>query len=128
MVAPGFVIPFIAEKHSAGGDMDVYVVDFEGRGIMALNTDSALEAEEYLSALLSNPEAEVFRNDLMGFRIAGRHIWDGTEQLHVRPALSPERQLWAAQHARVCADKDVPDGYDANTGQGFLCCYIADPS
>jgi hypothetical protein len=67
--------------------MIVFVIEINGRAILAFDADSQLEAEQRAMS----PE---IRSDLMVYETADGPIWNGQDEIVVRQALPNERARW----------------------------------
>jgi hypothetical protein len=67
--------------------MIVFVIEINGRSILAFDADSQLEAEQHAIS----PE---IRSDLMVFETSDGPIWNGRDTIVVREALPDEREHW----------------------------------
>jgi hypothetical protein len=73
--------------------MIVFVIEINGRSILAFNADSQLEAEHHAMS----PQ---IRSDLMVYETADGPLWNGQDEIIVREALPDERERWLFFHAR----------------------------
>jgi hypothetical protein len=67
--------------------MIVFVIEINGRAILAFDADSQLKAEQ----LATSPE---IRSDLMVYETADGPIWNGQDEIVVRQAPPNERARW----------------------------------
>lgn len=67
--------------------MIIFVIEINGRAILAFDADSQLEAEQRAMS----PE---IRSDLMVYETADGPIWNGQDEIVVREALPDERARW----------------------------------
>jgi hypothetical protein len=67
--------------------MIVFVIEINGKSVLAFNADSQLQAEQVAE------HAEV-RSDLMVYETADGPIWNGHDDIVVREALPEERKHW----------------------------------
>ena len=72
--------------------MIVFVIEINGRAILAFDANSQLEAEHHAMS----PE---IRSDLMVYETADGPIWNGNDKIVVREALLPERARWLSIRA-----------------------------
>jgi hypothetical protein len=78
--------------------MIVFVIEINGKTILAFNADSQLEAEQHAMS----PE---IRSDLMVYETADGPIWNGQDEIVVREALPDERTNWLS----MFANSEPPD-------------------
>jgi len=78
--------------------MIVFVIEINGRSILAFDADSQLEAEQ----LAMSPE---IRSDLMVYETAEGPIWNGQDEIVVREALPEEQASWLS----IRANSEPPD-------------------
>jgi hypothetical protein len=67
--------------------MIIFVIEINGRGILAFNADSQLEAER-------KAQSPQIRSDLMVYETSDGPIWNGKDEIVLREALSDERAQW----------------------------------
>jgi hypothetical protein len=67
--------------------MIIFVIEINGRAILAFDADSQLEAEQRAMS----PD---IRSDLMVYETADGPIWNGQDEIVVRQALPNERARW----------------------------------
>jgi hypothetical protein len=91
--------------------MIVFVIEINGKGILAFNADSQLKAEQHAMS----PQ---IRSDLMVYETADGPIWNGRDEIVVREALPDERERWLF----IRADSEPPD----TPGRLTLHIYIVD--
>jgi hypothetical protein len=72
--------------------MIVFVIEINGRAILAFDADSQLKAEQHAMS----PE---IRSDLMVYETADGPIWNGQDEIVVREALPDERESWLSIRA-----------------------------
>jgi hypothetical protein len=72
--------------------MIVFVIEINGRAILAFDADSQIEAEQ----LAMSPK---IRSDLMVYETADGPIWNGQDEIVVREALPDERASWLSIRA-----------------------------
>ena len=84
--------------------MTVYVAAIKGKGIAAFHAANGSDAE-------SRVHDRVFRDDLMTLATGGVPLWDGTTDIHVRPALADEEAKWRNSQASAirCGDIEGKD-------------------
>jgi hypothetical protein len=78
--------------------MIVFVIEINGRSILAFNADSQLEAEQHAVS----PQ---IRSDLMVCETEDGPIWNGQDEIVVREALPDERANWLS----MFANSEPPD-------------------
>jgi hypothetical protein len=78
--------------------MIVFVIEINGRGILAFSASSQLDAEQQAMS----PE---IRSDLMVYETADGPIWNGQDEMVVREALPDERARWLF----IRANSEPPD-------------------
>jgi hypothetical protein len=78
----------------------VFVIEINGRSILAFNADSQLDVEQHAMS------AEI-RSDLMVYETADGPIWNGQDKIVVREALPDERASWLSMFANS-EPPDVP--------------------
>jgi hypothetical protein len=80
--------------------MPVYVVEIEGRGVVAFNDERAPEAEYFaLDGALAS--------DLMTLVHDGKPLWDGSSEISVRDAFPEEQQKWRASQVQAMRSGDI---------------------
>jgi hypothetical protein len=80
--------------------MAVYVVEIEGRGVVAFNDERSPEAEHFaLDGALAT--------DLMTLIHDGKPLWDGSSELFVRDALPDEQQKWRASQVQAMRSGEI---------------------
>jgi hypothetical protein len=87
-------------KHAADSSiaMIVFVIEINGRSILAFNADSQIEAEQHAMS----PQ---IRSDLMVYETVDGPIWNGQDEIVVREALPDERARWLF----MFANSEPPD-------------------
>jgi hypothetical protein len=93
--------------------MIVFVIEINGRSILAFDADSQLEAEHHAMS----PE---IRSDLMVYETSDGPIWNGQDTIAVREALPDEREHWLF----IRANSELPD--TPSQGRLTLQVYIVD--
>src|SRR4051794_17106512 len=86
--------------------MTIYVVEIDGRALVAFSAETAIEAE----MLAAEPW---LRDEFMVLEFESRPLWDGIAEIHVREALEEERASWDTSKARaVLAGETTADDED----------------
>ena len=65
----------------------VFVIEINGKSVLAFNADSQVDAER-------KAESPMLCSDLMVFETADGPIWNGADEIVVREALPAERENW----------------------------------
>jgi hypothetical protein len=84
--------------------MIIFVIEINGRAILAFDADSQLEAEQHAMS----PE---IRSDLMVYETADGPIWNGQDEIVVRESLPPESARWL--FIRANSEHPVADEHHA---------------
>jgi hypothetical protein len=85
--------------------MTVYVVEIDGRGVVAFNDERLPEAQHFAlnSALTS---------DLMVLIRDGKPLWNGSSALFVREAFPEEQEKWRASQVRAMRAGEIDNEED----------------
>jgi hypothetical protein len=89
--------------------MIVFVIEINGKSVLAFDADSELEAEQEAMS----PQ---IRSDLMVYETADGPIWNGQDEIVVREARPDERAAWLS----IRAQSREPVGEDRHTLQVYL--------
>lgn len=95
---------------------DVFVAEIGGRPLIALNAEGADEAR----AVLEEPGV---RLDLQGFHNGGQMLWNGVDELRLRPSEPQEQALWQASFEKALADSGAP--YEEAIRETWICVLVA---
>ena len=82
--------------------MTVYVAEINGRAIAAFNAENEIQAE-------GRAASKPFRADLTVLENEGHPLWNGTDEILVRPA---EEAQFDASQARAIKDKEIDEDDD----------------
>ena len=82
--------------------MTVYVAEILGRGIVAFDAASDVEAQ---ARLAERP----LRRDLIVLQNEGRPLWDGVSKIQVRSATPAEAEACRASHAAPVGSNRSPE-------------------
>lgn len=85
----------------------IYVVEINGRGIVAL-ADKTLVEEGY------------FKADLLSLQSEGKALWNGQDTLTIRDAFPEEQEQWRASHARSVRNEEYDNDGDPDDWVCFL--------
>jgi hypothetical protein len=78
----------------------VYVVEIEGRGVVAFNDERSPEADHFA---LDNALA----SDLMNLVHDGKPLWDGSSEIAVRDAFPDEQQKWRTSQVQAMRSGEI---------------------
>lgn len=82
--------------------MAIYVAEILGRGVVAFDAASDVEAQ---ARLAERP----LRRDLIVLQNEGRPLWDGVSRIQVRSATPAEAETCRASHAASVGSNRSPD-------------------
>src|SRR5262245_54300268 len=86
--------------------MTIYVAEIKGRGIVAFNAGTGLDAERFV-------RDRIFRDDLMALTTDGLPIWDGLAVIQVRQASPGEEAKWRTSRAKAIRHGNIESDDDA---------------
>ncbi len=94
----------------------VFVAEIGGRGVFALNADGLAAAK----AVLADPDV---RAELRQFQTDDAIVWNGTDEVLIRPPQPDEQALWQKAFLQAIGDRDL--NYEDAASETWICLLVA---